>query len=242
LSLRRCIAISVLFHIMLLWGIWTVPSMTRSRVQVFNVDLVEPREARKPPAPAKRKPVLEKKTRRPPVIVKPRSPAGGKKPLPGAAHGRGTEPPQKDTEETETAPPPPQRAPLSSLFDRKTIEKFARKGLPPGNGLSFDTSVFRYRRYMRTLKERIEGIWKYPEEAGRRGISGDLYMDFTIKKDGTLGEIEIVRTSGYRELDEAAIKALRDAAPFWPLPDDWDKDSLKIRGHFIYILGRTYIM
>jgi len=95
---------------------------------------------------------------------------------------------------------------------------------------------------MRTVKKRIEDIWKYPEEAARLGISGDLYMDFTIKKDGTVGEIEIVRTSGYRELDEAAIKALRDASPFWPLPEDWEKDSLKIRGHFIYILGRTYIM
>jgi protein TonB len=133
-------------------------------------------------------------------------------------------------------------APPSYLFDRETIEKFARKGAPENRGLTFDTSGFKNRGYMRMLKERIESIWKYPKKAARQGISGDLYMQFTIKKDGSLGNVELLRTSGHSELDDAAVKAIKRAAPFWPLPEDWDKDDLEIKGHFIYVFGGTMAM
>jgi protein TonB len=132
--------------------------------------------------------------------------------------------------------------PNSSLFDRNIIEKFARRGTPLQKGLSFDTSEFKHRGYMKMLKGRIEDIWKYPKEAARRGISGDLYVSFTIRRDGKLEEIEIVRTSGHSFLDEAVMKAIRKAEPFWPLPKDWEGDTLEIKGHFIYVYGNAYAM
>jgi protein TonB len=92
------------------------------------------------------------------------------------------------------------------------------------------------------LKEKIEQIWKYPKEAARLGVSGDLYIKFAIKRDGKLGKVEVSRTSGYRYLDEAVMKALKDGAPYWPLPDDWEEKDLEINGHFIYIFGGTYVM
>jgi len=136
----------------------------------------------------------------------------------------------------------PHVIPHSFLFDRETIEKFARRDSFQGKSLSFNMSGFKHRGYMRLLKEKIESIWQYPEKAIRRGISGDLYIRFSIKRDGRLGEVKLIRTSGYRSLDEAALRALRDAEPFWPLPEDWKKDELIINGHFIYIMGSRYIM
>ncbi len=132
--------------------------------------------------------------------------------------------------------------PYTFLFDRETIEKFARRTPNDTRGLTFDAPEFKHRGYMRMLKQRIESIWAYPEEAVRQGISGDLYIKFSIKRDGRLGNVELIRTSGYRNLDEAAMKAIRDAQPFWPLPEDWQKDDLVINGHFIYILGETLVM
>jgi protein TonB len=92
------------------------------------------------------------------------------------------------------------------------------------------------------LKDRIESVWKYPKEAARRRISGDLYIKFSIKKNGKLDEVEILRTSGYRVLDEAVVQALRHADPYWPLPENYEKDVLEIRGHFIYVYGVNYAM
>ncbi len=142
-------------------------------------------------------------------------------------------------------PSPPNKPALKPkyfLFDKETIEEFAKKGPPVEKGLTFDTSEFRHRGYLRMLKEKIEGIWKYPPKAARQGISGDLYIRFSIKKDGDIGEVELLRTSGHKDLDEAAIKAVRDAAPYWPLPKDWDEDDFTITGHFIYLPGYYYVM
>ena len=67
------------------------------------------------------------------------------------------------------------------------------------------------------MKQRIEEGWEYPEIARRDGIQGDLLMKFTIQKSGKVTDVEIVKSSGYPMLDEAAKKALLDASPFNPL-------------------------
>ncbi len=258
------IALSFLLHILLI-GILGSYSFTETKSTVFNVDIIAPPEDWRLPEQKMINPAVPK--RKPPIIRDRRPPVNeskietlfdeGVEPT-----GKGKENPDspKLTEESGKSgdddlisprdmhdPLQPENEnrpglPRSYLFDRKTIEKYARKGSPPGKGLSLDMSEFRHRGYMRILQERIERIWNYPEEAARLGISGDLYMTFSIKRDGSLGEIEIVRTSGHRSLDEAAMKALKDAAPFWPLPDDWEGESLDIRGHFIYIFGQTFVL
>ncbi|PKL52368.1 MAG: hypothetical protein CVV37_01730 [Nitrospira bacterium HGW-Nitrospira-1] len=55
-------------------------------------------------------------------------------------------------------------------------------------------------------------------------------------KNGKLGAVELVRTSGYKMLDAAAIKALKDGEQYWPLPEAWDMESYTILGHFVYSL------
>lgn len=131
---------------------------------------------------------------------------------------------------------------IGDLFDREIIAKSAKKeDEQKKSSVTFDAKEFKYYGYMQRLKEKIEGIWQYPSDAAMRGIYGDLYINFTIKKDGSLGSVDLFRTSGYRSLDEAAIKALRDAAPYWPLPEEWKEDGLTIKGHFIYTLYGTYI-
>lgn len=144
--------------------------------------------------------------------------------------------------------------PKSFLFDKETIEKYAQKKTEEAKkeqteevkreqkGLTFDAPELQHRGYKRKLKEKIEIVGKYPEEAARQGISGDLYIRFSIHKDGSLGDVELIRTSGYSFLDKAAMNAIKDAAPYWPLPDDVKEGELSITGHFIYIFGTPYVM
>lgn len=128
------------------------------------------------------------------------------------------------------------------LFDREIMDKVAkREERGHDNSITFDTKEFKYESYMIRLKERIEGIWKYPPDAAMRGIYGDLWIEFTIKKNGRLGDVVLKRTSGHRSLDEAAMRALKDGEPYWPLPDEWSRDSLPITGHFVYSIYGTYI-
>lgn len=257
---------------MLLGVLATVDTQNEAISPVISVDIVDPVKIEPPAITKKKEalpppeqPVPDITRRRPPEEkLPPDSLFGGvKEPAPETSEdsekSRESEKPEDEVSYTEkedtmssassdkTGPAISEKEGLSSdpglyLFDRKTIEKIARKSEPPGTGLTFDTSEFKNRGYMRMLKEKIENIWKYPEEAARLGISGDLYIKFSINRDGKLDKIELLRTSGYRYLDEAAMKALKDAEPYWPLPDDWDKDVLEIKGHFIYIFGRTFVM
>ncbi len=123
------------------------------------------------------------------------------------------------------------------LVDPAVIDQYAERverKVEDQKKIGITTDEFKYRDYMRRLKARIEGIWDYPREAAERGISGDLEIEFTINRDGTLGKVRLARTSGFPDLDEAALRAVRDAAPYWPMPADWEEKGIIIMGHFIY--------
>ncbi len=105
--------------------------------------------------------------------------------------------------------------------------------------LEFDN--LKYYSYMKRLKESIVSVWEYPQSEAMSGVFGDLIISFTIKSDGGLGAVEIVRTSGHRNLDAAAERALREAAPFWPLPESWGVNAFTITGHFVYNLYGNYL-
>jgi protein TonB len=56
-----------------------------------------------------------------------------------------------------------------------------------------------------------------------------------------LGAVELIRTSGHKSLDDAAMKALKEGEPYWPLPDEWGMEAYTIEGHFIYSIYGYYI-
>ncbi len=197
-------------------------------------------------------------TQRPELLEKPVVPGEGKetgKQLPEGMRPRGPEGRKgginkegSDERDTKNAVEPGRPGFSARRSFREIIESMARNdaagtGSRPkkDDSVTFDTEDYRYAGYMRNLRQKIESIWVYPPEAAARGIYGDLKIQFTIRKDGRLGSIELVRTSGHKMLDDAALKALKDGEPYWPLPDSWGKDSYTILGHFVYVYGGYYI-
>ena len=250
-------------HALLIGFLVLIHPVTDTGPQVFSVDLVDPPESRQSITPETRppvdqpKPLITRRRRRPPPKKEePPETLSGDDAVssgPDSKEALTLIPADetrkldslKDDEEQGSSQPGKDDSPLAPrahLFDRQTIEELARKSTPTKKGLTFDTSEFKHRGYMRMLKERIEDIWHYPKEAAKQGLTGDLYMKFTITKEGKLGKVELLRTSGHRVLDEAALSAVRKAGPFWPLPADFEKDALEIKGHFIYIFGNTLVM
>lgn len=131
------------------------------------------------------------------------------------------------------------------LFDKAIIGDLAKREIEKEEKgkktFVFDTNEYRFMLYNERLKERIESIWIYPADAAAKGIYGDLFIRFTIKKNGRLGAVELIRTSGHKSLDDAAMKALKDGEPYWPLPDEWGMEAYTIEGHFIYSIYGYYI-
>jgi len=72
--------------------------------------------------------------------------------------------------------------------------------------------------------ERI-GNLNYPEQARRQHIFGKLQLSVSIRADGSVESIEVSRSSGKPILDAAAMRIVRLAAPFSPLPPSITKDT-----------------
>lgn len=74
--------------------------------------------------------------------------------------------------------------------------------------------------YLYDWRKRVEAVGNryYPEASVRYGIYGDLRLLVVIRHDGSLEDIQVLSSSGYAVLDEAAIKIVRMAAPYAPFP------------------------
>jgi protein TonB len=81
-----------------------------------------------------------------------------------------------------------------------------------------DTRESQIAAYLDGWKRRIEqvGTLNFPNEARRRTMSGNPVLEVAIRADGHLEQVLVRRTSGYRELDQAAVGIVRLASPFDP--------------------------
>ncbi|MGB7630159.1 MAG: energy transducer TonB [Candidatus Deferrimicrobium sp.] len=102
---------------------------------------------------------------------------------------------------------------------------------------SLNAPEVQYISYFASIKRKIELVWQYPYEAAVAGIQGELTIDFVIARSGMVNSIELVRSSGSKILDDEAIRSIRAAAPFDPIPVQYKIPSLQIRGRFVYVHG-----
>lgn len=127
-----------------------------------------------------------------------------------------------------------------ALLDGFDPEPFASlstedlENLDDDEPVSLDTKEVKYASYFARIKHQIERVWMYPIEAAERGISGDLTLTFRISKDGNLLGVRLMDRSGYEILDVAALKAVKEAAPFYPFPATIQREKLSIQANFVY--------
>jgi len=150
--------------------------------------------------------------------------------------------------ENKAPSPTPTPSPPSLFPSPETLHQIERKfshtypkDVEKGDVISLNTKDFRYISYFTHIKRKIELVWEYPRRAAELGQEGSLLMRFTILKDGRLGGIKLLQSSGYRLLDQEAIRAVREAAPFNPIPDRLHKNRLNIMATFNYSLGFKFV-
>jgi protein TonB len=85
--------------------------------------------------------------------------------------------------------------------------------------------------YLDSWRRKIErvGTINFPEVARREKLSGTPVIEVTIGADGRLVQSVIRRSSGHAEIDEAALRILRLAAPFDPFPSELSAKHDEVR-------------
>jgi len=88
------------------------------------------------------------------------------------------------------------------------------------------TQEYRFAQYIEDWRVKVEriGNLNYPEQARREQVYGKLQLSVSIRADGSVENIEVSKSSGHRILDAAAMRIVKLAGPFSPLPPDITKD------------------
>lgn len=96
--------------------------------------------------------------------------------------------------------------------------------------------------YLRQWIEWVEqvGNENYPEEARRKQIYGAIRLAVTLERDGNVAGVEILSSSGQRVLDQAAIRIVRMAAPFAPIPSSIKEDQVEVIRTWNFIPGNQF--
>lgn len=84
--------------------------------------------------------------------------------------------------------------------------------------------------YLNAWRSKIErlGTLNFPQNAHTRQ-TGNPVLEVAIRADGTLGEALIKRSSGSKEIDQAALSILRLASPFDPFPRELEQQYQELR-------------
>ena len=114
---------------------------------------------------------------------------------------------------------------ISDLISDKVIQQRTRV-------ISSQTKERDYQSYFQSWKNKVEkiGALNYPK-AARSGINETLIMTVTLNQSGEVINIQMNKSSGVRELDDAAENIVRLGSPYAPFPESFKEklDTLQIR-------------
>ncbi len=100
-------------------------------------------------------------------------------------------------------------------------DRESQSKLPRRKWISANTREYEFAAYMQAWVAKVErvGNLNYPEEVRRMKLTGDLVMTVGINVDGSVESIDIQRSSGKPQLDQAATRIVRLAGPYSPLTE-----------------------
>ena len=97
--------------------------------------------------------------------------------------------------------------------------------------------------YLDGWRRKIErvGTMNFPDAARRQKLSGTPVIEVTIGSDGKLLNTLVRRSSGHVEIDEAAMRILKLAAPFDPFPGELagKHDEIRIAYEWQFLGGAS---
>jgi protein TonB len=81
----------------------------------------------------------------------------------------------------------------------------------------------------------------FPDAARRRKLSGTPVIEVTIGSDGGLLQTVVRRSSGHAEIDAAAVRILKLAAPYEPFPSALNQkhDAIRIAYEWQFLGGEA---
>ena len=107
-----------------------------------------------------------------------------------------------------------------------------RQAVPETGEMAFDADDFPFAHYIGRMRRKIAAHWRVPE--GSQGEDRFCRVYFRVLRDGSVTSVGIEQSSGLFIFDQAAQRAVHQAAPMPPLPQEYRDEYLGVHFSFSY--------
>jgi TolA protein len=104
-------------------------------------------------------------------------------------------------------------------------------GTGDGTGIAVDAASFPFGYFLAAIERRVSENWFSAVSEGAAGLTCIVY--FRLMRDGSVSDSRVETSSGNAYFDRAALRAVKSAAPFPPLPRAFTDAFLGI--HFTFV-------
>ncbi len=144
-------------------------------------------------------------------------------------------PPVKPKKQRKPKPKKPRTVPTTQLEKTQPTEEppdEAQTASPEMGDIAFDTDDFPFAHYIGRIRRKIASHWRVPE--GSQGEERFCVIYFRVLRNGTVVNTAIEQSSGLFIFDQAAQRAVVQASPMPPLPQEYRDDYLGVHFSFSY--------
>lgn len=121
---------------------------------------------------------------------------------------------------------------LSSAF---AATKLINKKLPAKKTIEIQQTDDSIQQYMNNMQHTVKANWN-PKTNSEN--STRVVLKYRIHKNGEISNIEVLKSSGDKKMDETAIEAVRKSSPLAELPDAIKENHVDVNFSFDYNIFR----
>ncbi len=223
---RPCLAASLTLHITLIGGFLFGPGLfakrtelVRQPLEIVRLPTIRPEPI--PPPPPQEEPEPEQVPEPEPEPEPEEPPPDVPTPAPEEPEPEPEPPPPEPDPEPEPQPRPRLERPFQP--SRTVDDSLAGSDDAEAPVIGYDSEDFTYAYYTSRLMAAIKARWTRPPIEGVEAV-----VFFRIATDGTVSDLELLRSSGVTRFDNAGLRAIELASPVPPLPVSFRKPSLGV--------------
>ena len=102
-------------------------------------------------------------------------------------------------------------------------------GAKMGSGGAFGN---RFGAYRDLLEQAVGRRWRTNDVDPRLRTAPPAIVTFTLRRNGSISDVRLENSSGNRALDDSAQRAILEAAPFPPLPPEYERNDARVEFQF----------
>jgi len=91
--------------------------------------------------------------------------------------------------------------------------------------------------YSYSIRMKVASAQVYPEFAREKNKQGKAILSIKLGRNGNILNVSVGNSSGHEVLDEAAVKAIKDAAPYPKIPDKLNRQYVLLKLPISFVIN-----